>query len=324
MKILVTGAAGFIGRHLCRALAQKSHSVRALVMPGENGTSIEGVASEVVRGDLTQPGTIAGIGEGCDLVFHLAGRVTDWGGMAAFRSVNCDGTRNLLEACGAERPRFVYVSSFAACGLGRHLKGTTEDDEAVKSGVPYNDTKLDAEKLVASFCDREHLPYTIIRPANVIGPGSIWVRDVIDRYRGLFVPLIDGGRHSASLVYVDNLVDGMVRAGTMRIAEGRTYFFRDDWSVIWRQYLSDLGAMIGKRPHGSIPFFLAWYGGMMMETLLTSLGIRPPLTRAAAGLMGRDNDVDTTCARRELRWRTTVSYDEAMERIRRWVKETMT
>ena len=62
------------------------------------------------------------------------------------------------------------------------------------------------------------------------------------------VPLFDGGRYSASFVYVDNLVDGIIRAGTMDIAKGKAYHFRDDWNVTWKEYITDLGSFIGKRP----------------------------------------------------------------------------
>jgi len=211
----------------------------------------------------------------------------------------------------------------AACGLGRQLEGLTEEDEALKSGVPYNDAKLDAERLVQSYRGKVKTTYTIVRPANVIGPGSVWVRDIIERYRGLFVPLIDRGKHSASLIYIDNLVDGIILAGTMDIAAGKTYFLRDDWSATWKQYVTDLGSMIGKRPFGSLSFKTAWTIGAVLENILTPLRIRPPVTRLAAGVMGRNNDVNTVLARKELGWTTRVSYEEAMETIRLWILDTM-
>jgi nucleoside-diphosphate-sugar epimerase len=199
----------------------------------------------------------------------------------------------------------------------------TEEDEALKSGVPYNDAKLDAERLVQSYQGKVKTDYTIVRPANVTGPGSVWVRDIIERYQGLFVPLIDQGKHSASLIYIDNLVDGIILAGTMDIAKGKTYFLLDDWFVTWKQYVTDLGSIIGKKPLGSISFKTAWTIGAFLEKILTPLHIRPPVTRLAAGVMGRNNDVNAALARKELGWNTKVSYEEAMETIRLWVLDTM-
>lgn len=323
MKVLVTGATGFIGSRLCRKLSEKDCAVTALVLPGEGVDHIAGDVTEFRYGDLTGPESLRGIGRGVDIVFHLAARVTDWGRRHLFYDSILGGTRSLLEECTGDVSRFVYVSSMAACGLGRHLKGLDEDDEPRKSGVPYNDAKLDTERLVGSYRETRGLSCTIVRPANVIGPGSVWVRDIIERYRTGIVPLIDGGRYSASLLYVDNLVDGLYRSGTMDAADGRTYFFRDDWDVTWKRYVEDLGAMIGKKPLGSVPFPLAWFLGYLLEMLLSPLNIRPPVTRLAAGVMGRDNDVRTARAADELGWRTMVSYDEAMTTIGRWVREKM-
>jgi nucleoside-diphosphate-sugar epimerase len=225
----------------------------------------------------------------------------------------------MLDACARRSGRFIYLSSIAACGLGRHLKGFRETDTPKKSGIPYNDAKLDAEILVRTFQDKFPGGCTIIRPANVIGPGSVWVDEVLRQFSKAPVPLIDKGRYSASLIYVDNLVDGIIKAATSDIACGRTYQFRDDWDVTWEQYLTDLSALTGKKPFGSVPFFVAWWLGTIAEMLCTPIGIRPPATRLAAAVMGRDNDVDTTKAKKELGWRTTVSYPEAMNSIAEWV-----
>ncbi|TFG38229.1 MAG: NAD-dependent epimerase/dehydratase family protein [Syntrophobacterales bacterium] len=323
MKALVTGATGFIGFNLCRELSRRDFAVTALVLPGEDVTHIEDNVVRILYGDLTDPPSLEGISEDVDIVFHLAAKVTDWGPPKAFYATILDGTRNLLEECSGKVSRFLYVSSMAACGLGRHLNGLTEEAVAMKSGVPYNDAKLDAERLVKSYQGKVSTRFAIVRPANVIGPGSVWVKDIIARYRGLFVPLIDAGKHSASLIYIDNLVDGIIRAGTADTAEGKTYFLRDDWSVTWKQYVTDLGSIVGKKPFGSIPFKAAWTMGSILEKILTPLHIRPPVTRLAAGVMGRDNDVDTSLAQKELGWKTNVSYEEAMEKIRQWVLETM-
>jgi len=321
MRAFVTGAGGFIGSFLCRALREKGWEIVAFALPVEQVDSLTAAGIEVRRGDLTQPGTLKGCCEGIDTVFHLAGRVVDWGSREVFYANIHAATKHLLEEAAGRVSRFVYISSIAACGLGRHLKGRREADPCFKSGVPYNDAKLDTEALVRRYQTAKGMDATVIRPANVIGPGSVWVRDVLDSYRRLTVPLIDGGRWSASLVYVENLVDGIVRASTQEAGRGKTYQFRDDWNVTWKQYLTDLGAMIGKAPGFNIPFSVAWTAGVLFEAVLTPLKIRPPVTRLAAGVMGRDNDVDTTKARTELGWQTVVSYPEAMRRIGDWVRE---
>jgi nucleoside-diphosphate-sugar epimerase len=132
------------------------------------------------------------------------------------------------------------------------------------------------------------------------------------------VPLIDGVHYHAGLIYVENLVEGMLLAGTLDIAKGKTYHFRDDWDVTWKQYLTDLGAMIGKNPSGNIPFPLAWITGAVCEKIFTPFNVRPPYTRFAVGLVGRHQDIDNTKAKTELGWKTCLSYDEAIKQIHDW------
>lgn len=317
---LVTGATGFIGSRLCGELKKRNWRIRALALPDENCEHIKQAVSEIVTGDITRPDTLAGIGNGMDVVFHLAARVLDYGSKKEFYGPIFDGTRHMLDACAGQSKRFLFVSSIAACGLGRHLKGFTETDTPKKSGIPYNDAKTDAEKMVRTFQDQFENGCTIIRPSNVIGPRSAWVDELGKQFLKSVVPLIDGGKYSASLIYVDNLVDGIIDAGTAEKASGRTYQLRDDWNVTWKQYLTDLSALIGKKPAGSIPYGVAWPLAKTVEMLLTPLGIRPPVTRLAVAIMGRDNDVDTSSAQTELGWQTKVSYPEAMEAIGEWVK----
>lgn len=321
MKALVTGSAGFIGSVLVRELIKKGHSVRAMAMPGENASSLEGMGAEIARCDLTDPASLIGVCSGIDIVFHVAGRVTDWGTRKQFYAAIYDATANLIREASGKASRFVYISSIAAMGMGRHLKGVKETDPPRKTGVYYNDAKADAEALVMSCHNAGKISCTIVRPANVTGPGSVWVRDIIEQMKKMPVPLFDGGRYHTSFVYVDSLVDGIIRAGTMDCAKGKAYHFRDDWDATWKDYITELGSFIGKKPHGRIPFRIAWVIGFILEKILSPLGIRPPLTRLNVGVLGRDNDVDTTLARTELGWKTTMSYREAMDRIGAWVRQ---
>ncbi|MEJ5361703.1 MAG: NAD-dependent epimerase/dehydratase family protein [Spirochaetota bacterium] len=309
---------------MCQKLLSQGYSVRALVLPGEKYENLLQAGVEIVYGDLTNKETIAGICNGIHTVYHCAARVTDWGTKQQFYRAIYRATCNLLEESKNNIQRFVYLSSIAALGLGKHLKGKKETDLPQKSGIPYNDAKADTEILVKQYHESSGFSCTIIRPANVIGPGSVWVRDIVTRLQSVTgVPLIDGGRYSASLVYVDNLVDGIIRAGTMEIAKGKTYHFRDDYVVTWKQYITDLGKIAGKMPKGNIPFAMAWNAAVVMEKVCNQLHIRSPLTRLAVAVIGRDNDVDTTMTQAELKWKTMVPYDGAMKEIGVWVKHTL-
>ncbi len=324
MKVLVTGASGFMGARLCKALAERGDEVRALVFPGEDYSHISEYICETREGDITDPATLDGVADGMDVVYHLAARVVDHGSYDDFYQPILDGTKNMLEASADQAGRFVYVSSICACGTGNHLKGMKESDPCVKTGVFYGDAKLLAEEAVKGYEDRFTDGFVIVRPSNVTGPRSVWVTELGAVIRDGIFTYFDGGRYSASLIYIDNLVDGLVLCGSKPEAANQTYFFRDDYDVTWKQYLDDLAAMFGKKIWVSLPFGLAWFLGGIFDKLANYLERRPMITRHSVGLIGRDCDVDTTKAEQELGWKTRVSYQEAIEEIQSWVKENMT
>jgi nucleoside-diphosphate-sugar epimerase len=321
MKAFVTGAGGFIGAHLAEALVKKGYDVTGLFMPTEDSRMAEKAGIKIFRGDITRPETLEGIADRADVLFHLATRTSDWGSKSAFEEIMVQGTENVLRACQKSAPRFVYFSSIAAFGLNRHLEGFTEDEPRKVTGIPYCDTKIKAEDLVREFCGDHGIDYTIIRPANVIGPESVWVKDILDAfYRGP-IPVVGGGNAPGAFVYIDNLVDGTILAAESDDAKNQTYQLRDDYDMTWGDYINFLGSHINKTTSGSIPFSVAWHLGHVLETILTPLNIRPPMTRLAAGVFGRNNDVDTSKAKKELGWTSRIPLDEAMGKISSWVRE---
>lgn len=324
-RVLVTGARGFIGGFLLRRLLAEGSEVTALATTASNTEYLRNMGVAVRVGDLTKPDTLRGLCKGMDTVFHLAARVTYHGTRRQFYNSILTGTRNLVEEAAGRVGRFVYVSSFCAGGAGgsgRHMRGHREDDPEQKTGTYYGDAKLDAENLVRALHQQGRFVAVVVRPANVIGPGSVWVDGMIESIRSMpRFPLVDGGRHSASLVYVENLVDGMMLAATSEAAAGRTYHFRDDYAVTWIQYLTDLAGTAGLTLRVvNMPFGLAWALATASDVLVRPLGIPTRITRQVIGLTGRDNDVDTTRAKQELGWRTRIPYQEAMSTIGKYIR----
>ncbi|WP_319522658.1 NAD(P)-dependent oxidoreductase [uncultured Desulfosarcina sp.] len=172
-------------------------------------------------------------------------------------------------------------------------------------------------QLVMDYHNRGIIRATIIRPANVIGPGSVWVADFADALkRKSRFPVIDNGRHHAALVYVENLVDGIMLALEKEIAHGKTYHFRDDYDENWKTYIEDIAAITEKKVNFSnVPFGLAWSMATFVDTFIKPLGLKVDLTRHTVGLTGRANDVDASRAKEELGWKTRVSYETAMAKI---------
>ncbi len=221
---LVTGAGGFLGRTLVRALLERGYRVRAMIRPGGDAGAlrpVEGEALEIFRGDATDAAALDRAVKGCALVYHLAG-VRRGARREDFFAVNAGSTRLLLEACaaaGAGGQRFVLAGSLAAAGPSRD--GRREEDP----GEPaewYGESKAEAERLARSF--RGSLPVSIGRPPRIFGPGDrenllffrLAARGVVLRFLGPERPL--------SWIDVDDCARGFLALGEHPAAAGEDFF----------------------------------------------------------------------------------------------------
>ena len=238
MIAVVTGGSGFIGQNLVRRLRRDGHEVRCL-MRASGGELPPFVKRYVVR--YEEPASLLDCKafEKADVVFHLAG-ATRAASDAAFVAANVTVTRNLLGAIAARRlsPRFVHVSSQAAAGPAAARQRAIDEDDIPRPVEPYGRSKLEAERIVESFSDR--VPTTIVRPCSVFGP---WDRDFLVLFRmarrGVIIyPGI--ANQWISLLYVDDVIDGLLAAAITREALGRKYFLASEAPVQWRA----LGALM--------------------------------------------------------------------------------
>ena len=168
MKILVTGASGFIGSALVQALVHAGHDVSALLRRKSSVENLKGVAFTRITGDLSDQESLVRACEGVDAVFHLAG-MTAAKNRAEFFTFNAEGTRNLAHAAVQSKTlrRFIAVSSLAASGPSQGLCPKTEGDPDHPVSH-YGESKLRGELYLEEL--KGQLPYIIIRPPMVYGP----------------------------------------------------------------------------------------------------------------------------------------------------------
>jgi nucleoside-diphosphate-sugar epimerase len=223
-KALVTGANGFIGSHLVRALLAVNIEVRCLVRPTSDLSSLAGLPVTLVTGELRDPASLPAAVAGVDVIYHLGAAlmVCD---RETFQAVNHQGTRNLLEAARAASPglkRFLYVSSQAAAGpCGPDQKPLTEDAPC-RPVSWYGESKRDAEEAVRSFGDK--FPVTIVRPSSVYGEREMDVSQVFPAVAAGVRPLIGLRKRSLVMVYVEDLVAGFIAAAASPQAVSETFF----------------------------------------------------------------------------------------------------
>lgn len=323
-QILITGITGLIGHHLMQRLqADKQFSIKGQYHSPRDVTSYEKLGIAMQRADICKAEDIRGLCSGCEIVVHSAARVIDFGSREDFYLAHYHATQWLLDdALKAGVKHFIYLSSFGpATHLDRSRASITGfPDETVplkKVGIHYDDVKVDTEILVKDFCTRHHMAYTIIRPAAVIGPDSVWVREPLKRAQSkLGLKLISGGTKDACLISADNLADGIYRTITLPQAKNQTYFFYDEYGISWAQYFNELLAMKGLKPKGSILRPIALTMARVAEFVFPLFGKQPPLSVKSVVATSTERRVDVSKARNELGWQSQTSYQDAMSEIR--------
>src|SRR5713101_1936435 len=171
VKVLVTGAAGFLGGHLVDMLLERGDEVRAMVRPVEDASRLQELAGvEVVYGDLTEPESLKRAVNGVQRVYNVAAKTGPWGLEEVYRATNVWGAADLITASmDAGVQRIVHTSSITV--YGHHLHGiVTEDYPYHAEDNPYSRTKIAGEKLIANLVKDRGAPVVIVRPGWIYGP----------------------------------------------------------------------------------------------------------------------------------------------------------
>jgi len=283
--VFLTGGSGFIGGRLIERLCTEGHLVRALARSEPAAESVRTRGAEPVRGELADVAAMRAGAEGCELAFHAAAMLGDWGRREDFERGNVEGTRNVLRACrDAGVRRFVHVGTEAALMAGKPL---VEVDETAPlrpdSPVLYCSTKARAEQAVLA-AGSGGFETVVVRPRFVWGRGDTTLLPAIaEMVRAGRFAWIGGGRHRTSTTHVENVVEGLV-LGATRGRPGDVYFVTDGEPVVFREFVGRLLATQGlTAPSRSVPAPLAGVLAATGETAWHVLPLpgRPPLTRFA-------------------------------------------
>lgn len=333
MKILITGATGFLGGHLADACLREGHAVRALVRPGADTERLRSLPGlELAVGDLGDPGSLRAAAGGQDVVLHSAARVVDHGTHAQFHEANVAGTRRLLTAArAAGAHRFVFVSSPSA--LMRVREGDRLGlDESVPYPTrflhPYSATKARAEQDVLAAHTPEFTTCAL-RPRGIWGTRDHagFLPTLIGAMHAGRLPDLSGGKRVlVSLCHSDNAVDACLRAATAPAERvgGKAYFVADrEVTDLWA-FLAQVGAALGCAPPA--PRVPLAAGRALAATVETLWRLRPgpsrsapPLSRYALALLTRSTTYDTSAARRDLGYAAPRSQPEGLRELLPWV-----
>ncbi len=266
MKVLLTGATGFIGSHIAELLLGKGYDVYCLTRTTSNLQWLASSAVHTVEGSLSNEESLYKAVEDADYVFHVAG-LTAARNREEFFQGNQGGTRNLLNAVLKKAPnttRFVHVSSLAAAGPALSLQQPSIETMECRPITAYGASKLAAEKEV--LADKHRLPVTIVRPPAVFGPRDTATLTFFQTVNKGLAPLIGFGDKYVSLVHSSDLARGIVEAGESGATVGELYNVASDEFYTWNQIGQATAEYLRKKP--------------------LTINIPHPLVRAIAGVSG--------------------------------------
>ncbi len=315
MHILITGATGFLGRHVTARLLEDGHAVAMLGRDFSACGALISQGAEVIACDLRDTEAVAAACRGRDAVVHAAAYSAPWGRRADFVAANIGGTAAVLAGCARHHVgRLVHISSPAVSFAGRDLYQVNEQTPFPRRfSSEYARTKAASEQLLRAV---PLVPAVILRPKAIFGPGdrALLPRLIAAARRGR-LPQIGAGTNLVDLTYVDNVAHAVALALVRKQALGGTYLITNDehvalWPLI-RMVLRRLG-LNDRLPVLPLSLMLAMAAGMEARAALT--GREPLLTRYSVAILGRTQTYDIRAARRDLGYNPQVSVAEGVER----------
>jgi len=272
MKVLVTGGTGVVGQATVTALLEQGHMVRVLCRHADEEARRWPEGVETRAASISEPETLRGSAEGCDLVLHIAGIIEEAPQGVTYESVNVEGTRSIIreaERCGVGR--FIFLSSLGA--------------EAGTS--PYHRSKRRAEEIVRGFAGG----WIILRPGNVYGPGDEVVSLLLTMVRTLpVVPVVGNGDDKFQPIWVEDLAGALTESVRRTDLHGRILELAGEEKTSLNELVDKLSDITGRTPARiPIPSFLA-SAGISMASLL---GVKIPLTESQLTMLSEGNVIRT-------------------------------
>jgi nucleoside-diphosphate-sugar epimerase len=312
VTVLVTGAAGFLGAHLCRRLAAEGQAVVALdVRPRPAPLAVEGV--RYVRADLRVPDAWRRELQGAETVFHLASVHLQVNAPESdYRAVNVDAAVRLAEESrSAGVRRFVHTSTV---GIYGHVQHPPADEDAPRNPTnPYERTKLAGEEALSAVADRTGLDLRILRPAWIYGPGCPRTAKLLRSVRRRRFFFIGSGGNLRHPAYVGDVVDALMLSSLAPVIARRDHIIAGPAPMTLRAVVDECAASVGvSPPRLTLPRPAVLLLGSAAEWGGRLLGKNPPFSRRSLAFFENDNAFDIGAARRDLGYEPRVGFAEGL------------
>ena len=327
MKVLVTGATGFVGSHLTETLLEAEYEVRVLVRRPTQDYSLTWLGNDkarVIRGDIMDNSSVQRAVGGVDVVFHLAAQLGKWRvPEAEYHRINVYGTQVLLQEClkaGVEH--FIYVSTAGVMG---RLKQIPADEEHPCAPLfPYQRSKYEAELKIKEAVKKQDFPAIIIRPSHVYGPRDPNTIGLLKMIRRLKVfPLIGGGTSLFQPLYVTDLVETLLLCMKRSVNTAKKlYHIAGPQTITMREFICLSARIMGVRLWAvNIPQSFARAVASVSEGLGYIVHHEPPLTRSRVEFFGQNQTYSISRMQQDTGFVPQVGISEGLSRTIGWYRE---
>lgn len=322
-RVLVTGATGFTGAVLTRKLANAGLKVNAIARHSSNIEPLTDLDIQWFRGNVFDEATVANAVKDAEYIFHLATTYREAKSSDDdFRKVHVTSTK-LLAGKALHNPafkRFVHVSTI---GVHGHIEGRpANEDHPFDPDDAYQKTKAEGELWLRDFAEKNNLPFTVVRPAAIYGPGDRRLFKLFKMASLKCFFLLGRGKCFYHLIHVEDLTNAIILAATHPAALGEVFICGNDKPIT----LADIGLAIAGALGNKIrivrlpawPFFFAAY---ICEFICRPMGIAPPLYRRRVAFFTKDRLFDTQKIRNVLGFQTKYDNETGIAETARWYKE---
>ncbi len=324
----MTGATGFIGAHLARRLLESGWAVRVLVRSVDGAKELVRAGATAFRGDLGDPASLAGVGDGVTHVFHAAAQLNlnVPGAKVSDFATNAGGTEALVAALGGAAStggaleKFVHISSLAAIGI--RPVGMIDEHFPCDPDLAYGKSKLQADLHLLRLHRERGLPVVLVRPPTVFGPGEKYnflsMCRAIQTKRFVF---IGDGSNRIDFLWIDNLTSALALAAE-RGRPGEVYLVADAPPLPFRTTVDTLWRILhgAPAPRWHLPVPLAYALAYPLGALGERLGRAVPLYPTRVRTMAGDMCFDLGKITRELGWASEGTFEEHARTAVAWYR----
>jgi dihydroflavonol-4-reductase len=323
MKVLVTGATGFVGRKLVPRILEEGYDVVTLVRATSNTESLS-KKIEIREADLLDIKSLEAVVHDVSIVVHLAAYFDFYpSSKELLYKVNVEGTKNLMSACvGTNVERFIYCSSTEAIGPVRFPPGT--EDSQLNPTFDYGDSKGLAEQAIREITRDTKLEHIILRPSGILGEGDFYTAfEAIEAINDGTIPMIPGdGEKGFMYIHIDDVVEGFIKALTSKSALNNTIILCPNQGMTWNELFAFVSEYCGvDPPKRKIPTSLAKIG----IGLLSPIKNRGKTTflwhMKTVQSMDENRIYDNSKAKRVLGWEPKITMKEGLKRAIDWYFE---